>query len=163
TGTTDSLVLDLTAVGRDDVARVGGKNASLGEMLRHLGKRGVNVPDGFATTAEAYRLFVRVNGLEEIIRSALADLKAGRAEPSDVKTPSLGETFRHLGKRGVNVPDGFATTPEAYRLFVRVNGLEEIIRSALDDLEAGRAELSDVGRRIREAMLRGEWPEALAD
>src|SRR5690606_39577404 len=56
-----------------------------------------------------------------------------------------------------------STTAEAYRLFVRVNGLEEIIRSALDDLEAGRAELSDVGRRIREAMLRGEWPEALAD
>ena len=41
-------------VGQGDVARVGGKNASLGEMVRHLGKSAVQVPPGFATTADAY-------------------------------------------------------------------------------------------------------------
>ncbi len=48
------------ALGSGDVARVGGKNASLGEMVRALKSEGVRVPDGFATTAAAYREFVTV-------------------------------------------------------------------------------------------------------
>jgi phosphoenolpyruvate synthase/pyruvate phosphate dikinase len=49
----------------DDVALVGGKNASLGEMYRELTPRGVKVPGGFAITAEAYRHLLREAGLEE--------------------------------------------------------------------------------------------------
>lgn len=57
-----------------DIPQVGGKNASLGEMVRELSSKGVKVPDGFAITAEAYRYFIRAAGLDECIRSTLADL-----------------------------------------------------------------------------------------
>jgi pyruvate,water dikinase len=62
---------DVTA---DDVASVGGKNASLGEMLREVTPLGVEVPDGFAVTADAYRAFLHEAGLEGTIRETLAGL-----------------------------------------------------------------------------------------
>ena len=52
---------DLT---RRDVALVGGKNSSLGEMVRQLGQKGIRVPSGFATTADAYRAYLTANGLD---------------------------------------------------------------------------------------------------
>ncbi len=67
-------VLPLDQLGMDDVAVVGGKNASLGEMLRNLTQLGVRVPDGFATTAQAYRDFLQHDGLGTRIESALHDL-----------------------------------------------------------------------------------------
>ena len=57
-----------------DVESVGGKNASLGEMISQLTEKGVRVPGGFATTAEAYRAFLAHNGLNERISAALAAL-----------------------------------------------------------------------------------------
>jgi len=62
---------DVTA---DDVGSVGGKNASLGEMLRELTSLGVQVPDGFAVTADAYRFFLRDAGLEPKIKDILSGL-----------------------------------------------------------------------------------------
>ncbi len=67
-------VLAFAEIGIDDVPSVGGKNASLGEMVRSLGSQGVRVPDGFAVTAEAWRTFVRHNGLEATFADALAGL-----------------------------------------------------------------------------------------
>jgi pyruvate,water dikinase len=67
-------VQKLADVGMSDLASVGGKNASLGEMLRHLTSVGVLVPDGFATTTEAFRLFVEAAGLSEMLRKKLAAL-----------------------------------------------------------------------------------------
>ncbi len=67
-------VVGLREVGREDVARVGGKNASLGEMLRSLTQLGVKVPDGFATTAEAYREFLAQGGLDQRIDTELSSL-----------------------------------------------------------------------------------------
>lgn len=64
----------LDQVGMNDVASVGGKNASLGEMISHLARAGVKVPGGFATTTHAYREFLRVNGLNDRINSLLASL-----------------------------------------------------------------------------------------
>jgi len=61
-------------VGAKDVALVGGKNASLGEMIRTLDKKGVSVPSGFAITAEAYRYVVNKAGISRKIRDILADL-----------------------------------------------------------------------------------------
>lgn len=61
-------------IGMDDVSKVGGKNASLGEMIRHLKDKGIKVPDGFATTAEAYRSFLKTNGIENKISRQLDDL-----------------------------------------------------------------------------------------
>ncbi len=58
----------------EDVPRVGGKNASLGEMVRELGPKGVAVPGGFATTADAYRYFLDHNGLKPVISDTLDGL-----------------------------------------------------------------------------------------
>ena len=55
-----------------DIDQVGGKNASLGEMVRNLTSAGVRVPDGFATTADAYRQFISEGGLVEIINAEVA-------------------------------------------------------------------------------------------
>ena len=70
----EPLVLPLSAVGIDAVDRVGGKNASLGEMIRELGSQGVRVPDGFATTAAAYRHFIASSALGERLHGLLDDL-----------------------------------------------------------------------------------------
>ncbi len=61
-------------LGRHDVASVGGKNSSLGEMIANLAALGVQVPGGFATTADAYREFLAHDGLAERIRAELATL-----------------------------------------------------------------------------------------
>ncbi len=61
-------------LGRHDVALVGGKNSSLGEMIANLAALGVTVPEGFATTADAYREFLAHDGLAERIRAELATL-----------------------------------------------------------------------------------------
>src|ERR1044072_2313699 len=61
-------------LGRHDVETVGGKNSSLGEMISHLAQAGVTVPDGFATTAQAYRDFLQHDGLAARISKELAAL-----------------------------------------------------------------------------------------
>ena len=68
------LVLDLSEVGADDVALVGGKCASLGELFRALNPRGVRAVDGFATTSEAYRLLLMTEGLGTRLRELMAGL-----------------------------------------------------------------------------------------
>ena len=60
--------------GMNDVDKVGGKNASLGEMISHLSDLGVSVPGGFATTADAYRAFLSHDGLDQRINKALDTL-----------------------------------------------------------------------------------------
>ncbi len=67
-------LLPFEKLGIDDVARVGGKNASLGEMIRHLSGVGVRVPGGFATTALSFRDFLAQGGLAGRIRGRLAAL-----------------------------------------------------------------------------------------
>ncbi|HET9633040.1 MAG TPA: phosphoenolpyruvate synthase [Terrabacter sp.] len=67
-------VMRFADLGLSDVEIVGGKNASLGEMVQHLAAAGVSVPDGFATTADAYRRFLAENGLADRINALLADL-----------------------------------------------------------------------------------------
>ncbi len=61
-------------LGMNDVASVGGKNASLGEMIQNLSSLGVSVPTGFATTAEAFRVFLSQSDLDKKINSALENL-----------------------------------------------------------------------------------------
>ena len=67
-------VLPLNHVGMKDVAVVGGKNASLGEMITQLSKAGVRVPDGFATTASAYQSFLAQGKLTDRIHQKLSTL-----------------------------------------------------------------------------------------
>jgi pyruvate,water dikinase len=64
----DGLVQWFEELGVGDVARVGGKNASLGEMVRHLKAQNIRVPDVFATTAQAYREYVQATGIESGLR-----------------------------------------------------------------------------------------------
>ncbi|MGI0482493.1 phosphoenolpyruvate synthase [Geminocystis sp. CENA526] len=70
----EKFVLWFEEVGIEDVPMVGGKNASLGEMIQQLTAKGVNVPTGFATTAYAYRYFVKKAGLEDQLRKIFANL-----------------------------------------------------------------------------------------
>ena len=83
TKTSKPLVLDLSDVGADDVHLVGGKCASLGELLRALAPRGVRAVDGFTTTSEAYRALLETNGLGVRLRELLMDL-----DPNDMKALS---------------------------------------------------------------------------
>jgi pyruvate, water dikinase len=69
-----ALVLWFDEVGIADIPLVGGKNASLGEMIQQLTPKGVSVPNGFATTAHAYRDFIESAGLEAKLREIFADL-----------------------------------------------------------------------------------------
>ncbi len=69
-----SLVLWFDEVGIADIPLVGGKNASLGEMIQQLVSKGVSVPTGFAITAYAYRYFIQKAGLEEKLRLVFSDL-----------------------------------------------------------------------------------------
>ncbi|MGF6487380.1 phosphoenolpyruvate synthase [Pseudomonas frederiksbergensis] len=64
-------VVSLDKLGVHDVEHVGGKNASLGEMISNLAGAGVSVPGGFATTAQAYRDFLELSGLNDQIHAAL--------------------------------------------------------------------------------------------
>jgi pyruvate,water dikinase len=70
----EALILAFKEVGITDIPLVGGKNASLGEMLQQLIPKGVKVPDGFATTATAYRYFLRAAGIEAQLRQIFTDL-----------------------------------------------------------------------------------------
>ena len=69
-----ALVLWFEEVGIADIPLVGGKNASLGEMIQQLTPKGVNVPTGFATTAYAYRYFINEADLEAKLRQLFSDL-----------------------------------------------------------------------------------------
>ncbi|HKJ77200.1 MAG TPA: phosphoenolpyruvate synthase [Gammaproteobacteria bacterium] len=76
-------------LGMDDLPQVGGKNASLGEMTGALADKGIDVPGGFATTADAYRHYLAANGLEGPIREALAALDT-------TDTRALAETGKRI-------------------------------------------------------------------
>jgi pyruvate,water dikinase len=90
-------------IGIGDVATVGGKNASLGEMVQALGAQGIKVPNGFAITAEAYRHYIRHNHLEERIKSTLAGL-----DTHDIKAlQTTGAKLRQWIIRG-DMPEDLA-------------------------------------------------------
>jgi pyruvate,water dikinase len=86
----NNYILWFDQLGMADVERVGGKNASLGEMISNLSGAGVTVPGGFATTAHAYREFLAHEGLNERINQMLA-----RLDVDDVKAlAEAGKTIR---------------------------------------------------------------------
>ncbi|MGE3193829.1 MAG: phosphoenolpyruvate synthase [Microbacteriaceae bacterium] len=123
------LVLWFTEVGMADVPRVGGKNASLGELITALTDSGVRVPDGFATTADAYRAVVAHNQLEPRIRSELEAYRAGNstlqaageaireaflaAELPAELTDQLRQAYRELSKRSGHVHAAVAVRSSA--------------------------------------------------
>jgi hypothetical protein len=87
-------------IGLDDVASVGGKTASLGEMTRALAGSGVRLPTGFAVTADAYRRFVAANGLEAAITARERARQSG-SETLEAFSDAVRAAFRlRVRRRG---------------------------------------------------------------
>mgnify|MGYP001313544835 FL=1 len=109
-------------VGLEDVPLVGGKNASLGEMIRELSPLGVRVPEGFATTSEAYWHFLEHNGLKEAIARELGEL-----DPEDPKAlQRVSRRLRNLILKGEYPKDLREEILKAYRRLSEEAGEEEI-------------------------------------
>lgn len=153
---TDELIRWFQDISIDDVAVVGGKNASLGEMISNLTDLGVLVPDGFATTASAYRDFLTGSGLAVRIEERLTDLDVndiaaltaaggevrGWIEASPLPgslTTAITSAYSTLSGGGEvavavrssataeDLPDSsFAGQQETY---LNVSGVDEVIRS----------------------------------
>ncbi|MEQ8464400.1 phosphoenolpyruvate synthase [Coleofasciculus sp. E1-EBD-02] len=121
----------------DDVSMVGGKNASLGEMIRSLKDEGVRVPDGFATTAEAYRKFLDANQLNEKIKSHLSELDSEK-NPLE----KVGKSIRKLF-HSADFPEDIARE----------------IREAYDQLSQ-RYDTQDVDIAARSSATAEDLPEA---
>jgi pyruvate,water dikinase len=129
-------VLWFKQLGMHDVELVGGKNSSLGEMIQHLSKLGVSVPDGFATTAEAYREFLAHEGLADRINAQLSAL-----DVDDVQT--LAKTGKAIREAVIQAP--FPAT------------LEKDIRTAYQQL------LDEAGVEISVAVRSSATAEDLPD
>ena len=85
------MVIDFSKISKNDVMTAGGKGANLGEMV----SAGINVPRGFVVTADEYKEFLRINGLEEIFEKELTE-----ADKDEVKLLKAAEKFRALIKKG---------------------------------------------------------------
>jgi len=121
----------------EDVSVVGGKNASLGEMIRTLKVENIRVPDGFATTSKAYREFLQVNGLNQKIQDLLDDLHKG-----EQTLEKVGKSIRRLFA-GASFPEQTA----------------QAIRDAYARL-AARYDEEDVDVAARSSATAEDLPEA---
>ncbi len=117
-----SLILWFDEVGIKDVPLVGGKNASLGEMFQRLKPVGVNVPDGFAITAEAYRYFIKEARLVDKIKETLAGLDTHNIE--GLKT--RGNKIRTLIRNAVLPKDLASGIIENYKKLCAQYGMEAV-------------------------------------
>lgn len=132
----EARVIDLAKLGKNDIDRVGGKNASLGEMISHLAGAGVSVPGGFATTAQAFRDFLEQSGLNDRIQAALKNLNV-----DDVQ--ALFKTGAQIRQWVINTP----LTPE----------LEKNVREAFTALSEGNP---DVAVAVRSSATAEDLPDA---
>lgn len=135
--TPESYILWFEELGLEDISRVGGKNASLGEMYRELTPHGVKIPNGFAITAEAYRSVLREAGLDTKIQDLLQDLD----------TRNLAN-LRQRGRQIRQVIIGAALPPQ----------LEQAIEKAYDQLSAHSTEGADVA--VRSSATAEDLPDA---
>ena len=84
-------ILWFNEIGIEDVPKVGGKNASLGEMTKGVVSKGVNIPFGFATTAEAYFYFLSTTGLDKKIEESLKGLNVQDLKQLAIKGKEIRE------------------------------------------------------------------------
>lgn len=105
-------------VKRNDIASVGGKNASLGEMIAALSSRGIKVPNGFATTAGAYWRFIDANGLRTPIAALLREWEAGSATLAET-----GAAIRKIVQQGHWPAELEGEIIAAYRRISRMQGI----------------------------------------
>ena len=133
----DTYIVWFEDLSRTDVPLVGGKNASLGEMVGALAQRGIRVPGGFATTAQAYRQYVAANDIEPVMRRWLDKLDAGAAS-----LQHAGAAIRHAFLEGVFPAD-----------------IEAMISEAYDDLSS-RSDQEAVSVAVRSSATAEDLPEA---
>jgi len=92
------------------------------------------------------------------------DIKIGDIPLVGGKNASLGEMYSKLKSKGIQVPNGFAITSEAYRYFITFNKLDDEIRRILSDLDTGNMKnLSERGYKIRQLILASKFPEDLEE
>lgn len=103
----------------NDLAKVGGKNASLGEMIKHLTTLGVTVPNGFATTVSAYQLFLSQNNLDKKISSLLNSLNPADAE-------SLTKISKDIRQWILNTPFSPEFEKDVIHAYANLNEGEDI-------------------------------------
>src|ERR1700761_8206946 len=90
------FTLKLNEASLSDIEKVGGKNASLGEMLKNLTSQGINIPDGFIVTAGAYYEFINHNKLDSTIKAIIAE-----TDTEDLKQlKKCGASIRNLIQKG---------------------------------------------------------------
>lgn len=154
---------------RGDVALVGGKNSSLGEMVQQLGRKGIKVPGGFATTADAYRAYLAANALNDRIARTLQhwqDHKISLHEagsqvramilegnwPKDIEADILA-AYRELSRRAgtTDLPVAVRSSATAEDLAFVINNTLKVHPMALvhfDSLkdEAAKARIADLTR-----------------
>jgi pyruvate, water dikinase len=106
---------------RGDVAKVGGKNASLGELVGNLAARGIEVPPGFATSADVYWCFLEANGLGPVIAEQIAALEAGKASLAET-----GAVLREAVLTGTWPAAAAAEIVAAYRALSKRLGVDEV-------------------------------------
>jgi pyruvate,water dikinase len=87
------------------------------------------------------------------------DLSRGDVALVGGKNSSLGEMVQQLGKKGIKVPGGFATTADAYRAYLAANDLEARIDEVVTRWQDHRITLQEAGQQIRAMVLHGEWPK----
>jgi pyruvate,water dikinase len=131
----EPYVIKLAELGMNDVERVGGKNASLGEMISNLSELGVTVPGGFATTATAYREFLAADGLDTRIHSLLNDL-----DVDDIEA---------LTTAGRQIREWILNTPLPERLM-------SDIRGAWEEMSGG----NDIAVAVRSSATAEDLPDA---
>lgn len=118
---TAEYTVKFDACGRDDVSLVGGKNASLGEMITALSNQGVSVPGGFATTVSAYWKFINQNGIKDVIATTLDEYNA-----KSISLAASGSRIRNAilaGKWPVDIVHAITTE---YRLMGEEIGSADI-------------------------------------
>ena len=128
-------VIKLEELGMNDVEIVGGKNASLGEMISNLSNLGVTVPGGFATTSEAYRDFLGHKGLDKRIAGALENLDVDNIDA--------------LTNAGSNIRKWIMDTPLPDRLMDQV-------RSAWEEMSGGQ----NITVAVRSSATAEDLPDA---
>jgi len=128
-------VIPFDQLGRGDVELVGGKNSSLGEMLRALSGLGITVPDGYATTAQAYRDFLSQNSLANRITEALSHLNV--------------EDLPSLARIGAQIRQWILDTPFPARL-------QQEVVAAWQRMDQGRG----IAVAVRSSATAEDLPEA---
>lgn len=129
-------ILPFEQLGMNDVDQVGGKNASLGEMISNLSNLGVSVPTGYATTADAFRTFLSQSGIDAKINEVLDHL-----DIEDVH--ALADAGKQIRQWVTDTP----FTPE----------LEEAIRQGYQDL---CGDLKDISVAVRSSATAEDLPDA---